>query len=472
MSALFSIAELLAATGGRAENISADHISGVSIDSRALKARALFVAIRGERFDGHRFVGAAIKNGAVAALVSEENAPKLAGLPLIIVPDTLMGLVDIAKAARKRSRAKIVAITGSAGKTTTKEMVAGILERAGPTHASVKSYNNHWGVPLMVANLAEAAKFAVFEIGMNHPCEITPLAKLVRPDLALVTNVGVAHIGNFANIDEIAEAKAEIFSGLEPGGVAILNADHAQLAILVTAAKARRARVITYGFAADADMRIKNYHGDENGSSAQIVSGDEKIEIGLVAAGSHMMANAAGALAVATQLGVARATSLAALAAFAAPAGRGQTVRLGPEKNPLLLIDESYNANPSSMRAALAVFADIAPPVGGGQKIMVVGDMLELGQQSQKLHEALCADLRLAGADKIFLAGPYMRRLAGLLEGEIAIGAMAETGEEIKDAVMESLAYGDAVMVKGSKGVGLGKVVLAIRERFAAGQVS
>jgi len=472
MRALFSIAELLAATGGRAQNIAADHIVDISIDSRAVKAGTLFVAIKGDRFDGHRFVGAAIRNGAVAALVSATKASELAGLPLIVVDDALMGLVAIARAARRRSRAKIVAITGSAGKTTTKEMIAAILNRAGQTHASIKSYNNHWGVPLMVANLPEAAKFAVFEIGMNHPGEIDPLTRLVRPHVALVTSIAAAHIGNFANIEAIAMAKAEIFSGMEPGATAILNADNDQIDILIKAAKSRALKVITYGFAPNADMRIENYEGDENGSRAQIAMGMDRFELALDVPGFHMMANAAGALCVAIHLGLEHKTSLAALAAFTAPAGRGQTLRLGPRENPLLLFDESYNANPASMRAALAVFAHIAPPHGGGQKVLVLGDMLELGERSKALHEDLCADLLLAGADKVFLAGPYMAGLAGFLAGKVAIGGTAASGEEIKDMVLESLAYGDAVMVKGSKGVGLGQVVLAIRDRLDGGRAS
>ncbi len=467
MRALFSIAELLAATDGRAQNIAADNIVDISIDSRAVKAGTLFVAIKGDRFDGHRFVDAAIKNGAAAALVSTAKSSELAGLPLIVVDDALMGLVAIARAARQRSGAKIVAITGSAGKTTTKEMVAAILNRAGPAHASIKSYNNHWGVPLMVANLPASAKFAVFEIGMNHPGEIEPLTKLVRPHVALITSIAAAHIGNFANIEAIAMAKAEIFAGMEPGGTAILNADNDQIDILIKAAKSRALKVITYGFAPNAGMRIENYEGDENGSRAQITMGADRFDLALDVPGCHMMANAAGALAVAAHLGLDRQITLKALAAFTAPEGRGQTLRLGPKENPLLLFDESYNANPASMRAALAVFANIAPPHGGGRKVLVLGDMLELGQQSKALHEDLCADLLLTGADKVFLAGPYMAGLAGSLAGKIAIGGTAASGEEIKDMVLESLAYGDAVMVKGSKGVGLGQVVLAIRDQLA-----
>jgi len=468
MSVLFSIAELLAATGGRGQNISAQHILAISIDSRSVRTGSLFVAIKGERFDGHRFVADAIGNGAVAGLVSAAKAKQLAGLPLIIVPDALEGLVAIARAARKRSRAKIVAITGSAGKTTTKDMVSCILAKAGPTHASIKSYNNHWGVPLMVANLAEAAKFAVFEIGMNHPGEITPLTKLVRPDVALVTNVGSAHIGNFANIEAIAMAKAEIFSGLEPDGVAILNADHDQLAILVAAAKSMGAQIITYGFAPGADVRIENYQGDENGCRAQIALGESRVEVKLPVSGAHMIADAAGALSVAGVLAVERELSVKALAGFTAPKGRGASYRLGPTENPLLLIDESYNANPASMKAALANFARITPATG--QKILILGDMLELGRQSEALHEGLCADLEAAGADGVFLVGPQMQILAASLEGKISIAGVARTGEEIKDVVMESLAYGDAVMVKGSLGVGLGQIVRAILDRFGGGR--
>jgi len=363
---LFSVARVLKATGGRAQNIADGDIVDVCIDSRAVKSGSLFVAIKGDRLDGHDFVASAIDNGALAALVSAARAKELAGLPLIIVPDALAGLAAIARAARRRSTATIIAITGSSGKTTTKDMIAAILRGAGETHASKRSYNNQWGVPLTLANLSQTARFGVFEIGMNHPGEIEPLARLVRPHVALVTNVGAAHIGNFGTVEAIAEAKAEIFAGLEAGGVAVLNADCARKSLLTAAAKSRGIEVTSFGFAPDADVRITDYEDRETGSCAHITLDGQRFELKLAVSGAHMMANAVAALCAARQSGIGLEQSAAALAGFRAAKGRGAVCRLGPDDNPLTLIDESYNANPASMRAALAVFARMA--AGDGRK--------------------------------------------------------------------------------------------------------
>ncbi|HIA02113.1 MAG TPA: UDP-N-acetylmuramoylalanyl-D-glutamyl-2, 6-diaminopimelate--D-alanyl-D-alanine ligase, partial [Myxococcales bacterium] len=257
MTVLFSIDELIGATGGHGENINAEFISSISIDSRTIKTGALYVAIKGDRFDGHGFVHKAVVNGAAVALVSKEKARELAGLPLIIVPDPLAGLEEIAKVARDRSKAKIIAITGSAGKTTTKNMVAEILSRVGETHASIKSYNNHWGVPLMLASMPASAEFGVFEIGMNHGGEIAPLVELVRPHVALVTNVGSAHVGNFDGFEGIAAAKAEILGGIEPSGTAIVNADQSYIEVFSKSLKGRLdIEFSTFGFSSSADVGI------------------------------------------------------------------------------------------------------------------------------------------------------------------------------------------------------------------------
>ncbi|HEV7275326.1 MAG TPA: UDP-N-acetylmuramoyl-tripeptide--D-alanyl-D-alanine ligase [Devosiaceae bacterium] len=462
MTPLWTVSEIVAATGGRPEGLLDGPVSSVSIDSRDLGPEALFVAIKGEQFDGHDFVGAARDAGAVAALVSEAHFAAHGGERLIVVPDPLAALSDLGRAARARSKAQIVAVTGSAGKTTTKEAIRTALTAAGTTHASIRSFNNHWGVPLMLARLPREAQFGVFEIGMNHKGEITPLTRLVRPHVALVTTVAAAHLEFFASVAEIAEAKAEIFVGLEPGGTALLNTDHDYLHILFHLAReAGVGRIVTYGFDESADWRIEKVSATPGGSVARVRHEGRLHELVLQVPGRHMVANAVAALAVAHCSGEGTATALEALRSFGAPEGRGETTRLGPDEKPLLLVDESYNANLASMAAALEVYAGISPP--GGAKVLVLADMLELGPQSPTLHATLAPAVRASGADRVYLIGPSMAALAEAL-GDVA--GHAESLEGLAETILSSLAYGDAVMVKGSKGMQLANLVRKIRERF------
>jgi len=463
MARLYTIGEIIAATGGRAEGLTGDSVCSLSIDSREIAPEGLFVAIKGDRFDGHDFVKAALANGAVAALVSQEKAAGL-GDRLIVVPDALGGLIDLGKAARARSDAKIVAVTGSAGKTTTKEAIRAVLSQGGETHASIKSFNNHWGVPLMLARMPETAQFGVFEIGMNHAGEITPLVKLVRPHVAVITTVAAAHLEFFPSVEAIAAAKAEIFAGLEPGGIAVLNADHAYLSVLLDHAReAGVGRVTTYGYAPDADWRIEAVEMGDTETVARLRHGDEQITLTLGLKGRHMVANAVAALIVGELFGVDRAAAVKALETFGAPEGRGLALKLGDPKRPLLLIDESYNANSASMVAALDVFrAEKAP---GGKKVLVLGDMLELGAESPALHRALKQSVIEAGADRLFLVGPNMEFLGETL-GEGAVAGRSHNADDIAQIVLDNLDYGDAIMVKGSNGVRLSGLVKAIRNRF------
>ena len=465
MSSLWTVAELVAATGGRPEGILDGPISSVSIDSREIGHEALFVAIKGETHDGHDFVGAAIEAGASAALVSEEYFARHGGRQLIVVPDTLEGLVAIGRAARARSRAQIVAVTGSAGKTTTKGAIRTVLAAAGETHASIKSFNNHWGVPLMLARLSRQAQFGVFEIGMNHPGEITPLVRLVRPHIAVITTVAAAHLQFFGSVADIAAAKAEIFLGLEPGGTALLNTDHDYLHILFNLArKAKVGRIVTYGFDDSADWHIERAEPTAAGMRARVVHEHEVFDLKLQVPGRHMVANAVAALAVAQLSGEGTKVALDALAKFGAAEGRGQTSRLGPADRPLLLVDESYNANLASMAATLEVYAAVKPP--GGAKVLVLGDMLELGPQAPALHASLKEKVLATNAQKIFLVGRAMESLAHALRDDASV-THAPAIEEMAETILASLAYGDAVMVKGSKGVRLAGLVQAIRDRFS-----
>jgi UDP-N-acetylmuramoyl-tripeptide--D-alanyl-D-alanine ligase len=464
MRPLWTVAEVVAATGGRPEGLADGPLGSVSIDSRDIEPEALFVAIKGDSHDGHDFVGKALEQGAAAALVSEAFHARQGGERLIVVPDPLEALRKLAEAARARSRALIVAVTGSAGKTTSKEALRTALSAAGQTHASVRSFNNHWGVPLTLARLPQDAQFGIFEIGMNHAGEITPLVRLVRPHIAVITTVAAAHLEFFNSVAEIAAAKAEIFLGLEPGGTAVLNGDHAYLHILF--GKAREAevgRIVTYGFDESCDWRISRYEDMGDKTFVSVDHDGQRVELVLKVRGRHMAANAVGALAVASLAGEGTQVAAAALAAFGAPEGRGETLRLGPADTPLLLVDESYNANVASMAAALGVFAGSSAP--GGRKLLVLGDMLELGPTAPELHAGLAPAVLATGAERIYLVGTAMAGLAEAL-GEGRVAGRADKVEELADAIVSDLALGDAVMVKGSNGVRLSRLVARIRERF------
>ncbi|WEK05431.1 MAG: UDP-N-acetylmuramoyl-tripeptide--D-alanyl-D-alanine ligase [Candidatus Devosia phytovorans] len=456
--ALHTIETILAATGGRTALDPATPIGSVTIDSREIGPDALFVAIKGDRFDGHDFVDTALKNGAVAALVSRGEGPGR-----IVVDDALDGMRDIARAARERSRAIVVGVTGSVGKTTTKEAIRVVFEAAGQTHASIKSFNNHWGVPLMLARLPAEAQFGVFEMGMSGPDEIRPLSQLVRPHIAVITTIAAAHFEAFGSLDGIARAKAEIFAGLEPGGTAVLNGDHPQLDVLLDEANAAGVgRVITYGEARGVDWQILSIETAGDSSFATIEHDGERYSLVVNVPGRHMVANATAALAVAHLAGIEPAVALLALAGFGAQAGRGLRSRLGPDDKPLLLIDESYNANTASMTAALETFAGQSTP---GEKVVILGDMLELGEKSSSMHASLLPAVNASGATRIYLVGKDIAALAEAL-GSGRVAAHTQTAGEMVEIVLNHLAYGDAVMVKGSNGVGLAGVVEKIRQKF------
>jgi UDP-N-acetylmuramoyl-tripeptide--D-alanyl-D-alanine ligase len=467
MQPLWTVAEAVTATGGRPEKLSDGPLLSVSIDSREIEPDALFVAIKGDKLDGHDYVEAALKAGAAAALVSEDWFKAHGGERLIVVPDPLEGMRALGRAARVRSKALVVAVTGSAGKTTTKEAIRTVLGEAGEVHYSIKSFNNHWGVPLMLARMPREAQFGVFEIGMNHPGEITPLAQLVRPHVVVITTVAAAHLEFFNSITEIAEAKAEIFLGLEPGGTAVLSADHDYTHVLFNKAREADVRqIVTYGYDVEADYLIETPAMAGARTFARVTHGEEIYDLNLQVRGRHMVANATAALVVARTAGVERYTALRGLAEFNAFEGRGETSRIGPAEKPLVLVDESYNANVASMNAAMEVFSTIAAP--GGQKVLVLGDMLELGPQGGELHQSLKPAVLATGAKRIFLVGKAIEPLAEML-GEGVVTGQARRIEDLMEPILSSLAFGDAVMVKGSKGVRLALLIDKIKQRFGAG---
>jgi len=467
---LWSSEELIAATGGRPFGNLPEGVTGVSIDTRTMKRGEAFFAIKGDRFDGHDFATAAMAAGAAVMVVSEDRLPALGRLaiPKIVVPDVLKALQDVALAARARSRARIIAVTGSAGKTTTKEMLRLALESAGPVHAAENSFNNHWGVPLTLARLPVDAKFGVFEIGMNHPGEIEPLVKLVQPHVAIVTMVAGAHLGHFSSLEEIAKAKGEIFSGVISGGQAIINRDDARWNLLAKMAMdAGIQNVWGFGENPRAQFRLVSWEPGENGSSLTVRIAGQEITGQIGAPGRHMVQNALAVLGAGYLVGADVQQMLDALSRFKPAEGRGQRFRLKhPEGGTFTVIDESYNANPASMRAALHLLSAASIPEGA-RRIAVLGDMLELGEHSARLHEALGELVSAAKTDLLFIAGEEMQALAARSPSGTEV-EYRPTVAELEPLVLQAVKPGDIIVVKSSKSAGFSKLVEALLKHFPA----
>jgi len=469
MSLLWTSDALVAAMDGRPLGPMPEGISGISIDSRSLQPGDAFFAIKGEAMDGHDFATAAIKAGAGVLVVAEGKLPSLGRLtaPIIVVEDVLVALEKLGVAARARSQAKIIAVTGSAGKTTTKEALRHVLSAVGKVHASAQSFNNHWGVPLTLARMPDDCDYAVFEIGMNHPDEIRPLVKMVRPHVAIITMIAAAHLGFFRNLDEIAKAKAEIFEGLEPEGAAVLNRDDARFKLLDKMAHAAGVEHV-YGFGENARSTFKltkcELHADHSDIAARIGGHDMIARIG--APGRHMVQNVLAVLGAAQLVGADLNKVALALADLSAERGRGKRHVLRHPGGPITLIDESYNANPASMAAAMALL-NATPVTGEGRRIAVLGDMLELGDHSAKLHAALADLIVGTGTQTVFLGGPEMRALAEALPGDIKMEYRAGV-EQLKPVLLAALKPGDVVMIKSSKGIGFAKLVDALLGKYPA----
>jgi UDP-N-acetylmuramoyl-tripeptide--D-alanyl-D-alanine ligase len=457
--------ELVAATEARAEGTPASAIGGISIDSRTLAPGELFVALRAER-DGHDFVGDAFARGAAAALVSGGYRRGPEDGALLHTACSLAALGAIGRAARRRSTARIVAVTGSAGKTGTKEMLRSCLAQVGATHASEKSYNNHWGVPLTLARMPRDAAFGVFEIGMNHAGEIAPLARMVQPHAAVVTTVGPVHLQYFRSVEEIAEAKAEIFSGLAPGGTAVLPCDNPHFALLGERAAAAGANVVSFGYAETADVRCIQARLDARGSSVIAGVGSQRFPYRIGAPGEHYVENSLAVLAALRALGADAMRCLPALVGVSAPAGRGARRLLeARDGGRILLIDESYNANPASVRAALAAVATV-PREDFPRRIAVLGDMLELGEAAPDLHRGLKEAVDAASVDLVFACGPMMQRLYERL-APAQRGAWAQDSSQLEPALLQAVRAGDAVMIKGSLATRMAPLVAALEARFS-----
>ncbi len=466
MTVLWTAAEAAQATGGQTGDWSA---TGVSIDTRTLEPGDLFVALKDAR-DGHEFVAAALAKGAAAALVTHRPEGVSEDAPLLIVPDVLEALGDLGRHARARTNARVAAITGSVGKTSTKEMLRAALAGQGNIHASVASYNNHWGVPLTLARMPADTDYAVIEIGMNHPGEIAPLARMARPHVAMVTTVAAAHLEAFENVAGIAREKGSICEGLEPNGTAVLNADIAEYPILAEAAT--QASRVRFGSSTDHEYQLQSTNVTEGATVAKVSLGGEAAVMKVSCEGRHFALNALGVLAVCDALGADRAQALCGLAAWAPPAGRGarETITLDPVETQLklTLLDDAYNANPTSMVAALDVLAstrvsDDIGRVGKGRRIAFLGDMKELGPDGPGMHAALANEPAMERIDLVHCIGPLMQSLYAALPIEKR-GLHVDTAAELAPQVRGLVDAGDAVLAKGSLSMGLAQIVDAVRK--------
>ncbi len=464
---LWTVDQMADAMRAERANAPPTSVIGISIDSRTIAPGEAFFAIAGDRHDGHDFVTAALDKGAGLAVVAAEKRAALpANAPLLVVADVLEALRDLARAARARSNAKIAAITGSVGKTSTKEALRLALRADGEAHASSASFNNHWGVPLSLARMPETARYGVFEIGMNHPGEITPLTWLVRPHVAVVTAVEPVHLEFFDGIAGIADAKAEIFLGVEPGGAAVLNRDNPYFARLKRrATQAGIAHIVGFGEHARAQARLIKCVVQPNGSTVEADILGNRVAYRIGAPGRHLVLNSLAVLAAASLLGADLALGALALAQQTPAPGRGVRLPIEVPGGTALLIDESYNANPTSMRAALALLGD-APLGPRGRRIAVLGDMLELGPAGADLHRELAAPIAAHTIDLVFCAGPLMAALWEALPANRR-GAYAATAEDLEAEVAGALRAGDAIMVKGSLGSRMGPIVKSLVRRYS-----
>jgi UDP-N-acetylmuramoyl-tripeptide--D-alanyl-D-alanine ligase len=469
---LWSVEAMAQAMGAERAGALPAAVHGISIDTRSIVPGEAFFAIAGEHRDGHDFVAAALAAGAgLAVIAADKRSGFSAPAPLLVVADVLEALRNLARAARSRSPAKILGVTGSVGKTGTKEALRLALSADGETHASVASYNNHWGVPLSLARCPQTARYAVLEIGMNHAGEIAALTALARPHVAIITAVEPVHLEFFGSLEAIADAKAEIFLGLAAGGAAVINRDNPQFARLRAHAEdAGVGRIISFGEHVEADARLikSSLHPECSTVQARILGTDLTYKLG--APGRHVVHNSLAVLAAATLVGADLALAGLALAQLRPATGRGSRITLDTRDGTALLIDESYNANPASMRAALALLgqAEIGPH---GRRIAVLGDMLELGACGAGLHREMLEPVLAHGVDLVFCCGPLMHALWEVLPSGCRAG-YAETSALLEPQVLAAIRPGDTVMVKGSLGSRMGPLVKALERRYSRREAS
>jgi UDP-N-acetylmuramoyl-tripeptide--D-alanyl-D-alanine ligase len=468
---LWTAAEAAAAATGQLQGSTRWTATGVSIDSRTVEPGDLFVAIKGPSLDGHDYISQALGAGAVAALAHRRPEGLDAEAPLLLVDESLTGLERMGAAARERCSARRIGVTGSVGKTGTKEALKTLLSDQAATFAAVGSFNNMWGVPLTLARMPRETVYGVFELGMNHAGELGPLSRQVRPDVTIITTIEAVHTEFFASVEAIADAKAEIFEGMNEEGVAILNRDNPQFERL--AAHARRhgiRRIIGFGAHAKATSRLLDCSLQATCSAVSAVIEGERLDYCIGAPGEHWVMNSLAVLAAVKSAGADLGSAAASFSRVMPPKGRGQRsqVMLPAQRGggSVELIDESYNASPAAVRAALRVLAQ-AKPRNGGRRIVVLGDMRELGAQAAALHAGLAPDLVASGAQLVFTVGPFMTNLDSALPAALRT-AHADSSAEIIAPVLATLKPGDVVLVKGSLGTRMAPIVEAIKAMGAA----
>lgn len=451
-STLWTSVTAAQATGGKTN--AEWYATGISIDSRTIQPGDLYIALKGKNSDGHAYVAKALAAGAAAAMVSERPADVAEDAPLLMVENTLSAMELLGAASRHRTSAVAIAVTGSVGKTGTKEMLATAFGVLGQTHASKASHNNHWGVPLSLASMHAGCDYGIFEVGMNHSGEIIPLSKQVKPDIAIITTVEPVHIANFSGIEEIADAKAEIFSGMDHTGTAIINRDNSQYARIAAAAKTQGVNICTFGEHEESDAQLLECVLAANGTRVKARIMGKDLSFTLLIPGHHIAMNALAVLLAVHVSGGDIEKAARALETIQALAGRGRRdhINIGDAENPVVLIDESYNASPVAMKAAFRVLAMIDPG-RGGRRIAVLGDMYELGSDAAKLHRELALPLQAAGVSLVYTCGPLMKNLYDALP-EQQRGAHRDDNVELAQIVPDVLRPGDVVMVKGSRGAG------------------
>ncbi len=461
----WTIGEMVKAVRGKCAARPNTPVSGISIDSRSLAPDEAFLALRGANRDGHAFVAAALAQGASCAIVEQGYQGPRGEVRLLRVADALAALNDLGAAARGRAAdAVVIAVTGSVGKTGTKEALKLALAPSGPVHVSSKSYNNHWGVPLSLTNMRETTRFGVFEAGMNHAGELSDLTKLIRPHIAIITTVAPVHLGFFRSVEAIADAKAEILEGLVPGGAAILNRDNAYYERLRRHALQRKARIVGFGQMPGAEARALSVELGPDGSDVKADIMGEIISYRIGAPGAHLVQNSLAVLAAAKLADADLKAAARALAGWRAQTGRGARIVIGGKQGRVAIIDESYNANPASMRAALATLG-LTPRSEFKRRVAVLGDMLELGGLGPKLHQELAEDIDKAGVDIVFACGEMMRGLYEALP-PARRGAYAKTSDQLVPLLTSGVGAGDVVMIKGSFGSRMAPLVEALQSHF------
>ncbi|SDC71953.1 UDP-N-acetylmuramoyl-tripeptide--D-alanyl-D-alanine ligase [Sphingomonas sp. YR710] len=459
MTPLWTAFDIAAAVDGEVHG--AFDANGVAFDSREVGPGDLFIALRGEATDGHRFLDRAFAAGAAGAIVSDACSG-----PHVRVEDTADSLIALGIAARKRMKGKVIGVTGSVGKTGTKEALFACLDRGlrGGVHRSVKSYNNHTGVPLSLARMPADSRIGIFEMGMNHAGELAALTRLVRPHVAIVTAIAPAHSAYFANEEAIADAKGEIFEGLEPGGIAILPEDSPHRDRLIAAARPYASKIVTFGTSEDADVHVQDVVPLDEGTLVSLILPDRELTFTIAAPGQHWVSNAMAVVAAVWAVGGDLAAAGLAFAEMEGLAGRGLRSRVPVRDGEALLIDESYNANPVSMAATIRMLGEQKAV----RKVAILGEMRELGVRSPEYHADLVGPLRAAGVDFALLVGSEMRPLANALEGRIDFAHVPDAEAAIA-ALPGAIAPGDAILIKGSNAIGLSRLVEQLRSGALAG---